>query len=567
MDTAAQSPPAAAQNASNAASTPQPAPKRRRTSGQPSSRGVANLTPEQLARKRQNDREAQRAIRERTKQQIERLNGRIRELESQQPYHELQMALRAKEAVQAENDDIRRRLSSVMTLIQPILGTHGLNGMSRPSAAAKTAVADFRPVQSWPPPPNQHMQIPDQRGYHHGVPQVQEPQPPHDQTSPSSPTSQSANGRNWGSAFPGVPPTSHVRGWHPAQPPYDQPRSNIHPDLEFGQNSDERLGVNFLLDNRAKLSNGLAHGGPAGMQSSGLDFNGRPMEAWNTLPRSLEATCPLDSLLLDFLAERHAQAAEGAAPLKSLVGPLYPDFSYLLNPDKPDQSHPLSKVFTDILRTFPDISGLPERVAVLYMMFLLMRWQIEPSQENYERLPDWMTPRPSQLFTPHPVWNDYLPWPRLRDRIIIDQPQQAFDNFFIPYTTSLSLNWPHNPRDCLLPASSVAAAAPSINTTPSGIPIDPATEASPAPPAPTSVTPEGSPKPAEREGSGDSSISGNSNADDGNGNADGSGDDDDQWVINPAFEAHLRNIDNWSLGPAFRAAFPELAAYVKIVEQ
>lgn len=253
------------------------------------------------------------------------------------------------------------------------------------------------------------MQIADQRGYHHGVPQVQEPQPPHDQTSPSSPTSQSANGRNWGSAFPGVPPTSHVRGWHPQQPPYDQPRSNIHPDLEFGQNSDERLGVNFLLDNRAKLNNGVPHGGSAGMQSSGLDFNGRPLEAWNTLPRSLDATCPLDSLLLDFLAERHAQAAEGA-PIKSLVGPAYPDFSYLLNPEKQNQSHPLSKVFTDILSTFPDISGLPERVAVLYIMFLLMRWQIEPTQENYERLPDWMTPRPSQLFTPHPVWNDYLPW-------------------------------------------------------------------------------------------------------------------------------------------------------------
>ncbi|KAL1632387.1 hypothetical protein SLS56_003629 [Neofusicoccum ribis] len=541
MDTAAQSPPAAAANTPPPNQTPQPAPKRRRTSGQPSSRGVANLTPEQLARKRQNDREAQRAIRERTKQQIERLNNRIRELESQQPYHELQMALRAKEAVQTENDDIRRRLSTVMSLIQPILGTHGLNGTP----------LQLPPHDAGDPRAQQHMHIPDQRAYHHGVSQVQEPQPPHDQTNESSPTSQGANGRHWGPAFPGAPPTSHVRGWHPQQPPYDQPRSNIHPDLEFGQNSDERLGVNFLLDNRAKLNNG--HGGPMppGMQSSGLDFNGRPLEAWNTLPRTLEATCPLDSLLLDFLAERHAQAAEGA-PIKTLVGPLYPDFSYLLNPDKDDQSHPLSKVFTDILRTFPDISGLPERVAVLYIMFMLMRWQIEPSQENYERLPDWMTPRPSQLFTPHPVWNDYLPWPRLRDHIITDQPQQAFDNFFIPYTTSLSLNWPHNPRDCLLPASSVPA---SINTTPSGIPVDPATEASPTPA--TGST---------------NAVSGNDSATGGDGSPTTTGEagsvaDEDQWVINPEFEGHLRNIENWSLGPQFRAAFPGLANYVKIQDR
>lgn len=105
-----------------------PSNKKRRTA--PNSRGVANLTPEQLARKRANDREAQRAIRERTKNQIDRLNQRIRDLESQQPYHDLQMVLREKEAVQAENIDIKKRLESVMGIIQPIVrAPAGLNGM------------------------------------------------------------------------------------------------------------------------------------------------------------------------------------------------------------------------------------------------------------------------------------------------------------------------------------------------------------------------------------------------------------------------------------------------------
>lgn len=108
--------------------------KKRRTG--PNSRGVANLTPEQLARKRANDREAQRAIRERTKNQIDRLNQRIRDLESQQPYHDLQVVLREKEAVQAENGDIRKRLESVLSIIQPIVrATGGLNGtMNTPKA-------------------------------------------------------------------------------------------------------------------------------------------------------------------------------------------------------------------------------------------------------------------------------------------------------------------------------------------------------------------------------------------------------------------------------------------------
>lgn len=100
--------------------------KRRKTVGtSSSSRGVANLTPDQLAKKRANDREAQRAIRERTKNQIESLERKIRDLTSQQPYQELQHVLRQKEMVEAENADIKRRLASVLSLINPILGQSG----------------------------------------------------------------------------------------------------------------------------------------------------------------------------------------------------------------------------------------------------------------------------------------------------------------------------------------------------------------------------------------------------------------------------------------------------------
>lgn len=101
--------------------------KRRRTtaSTSTSSRGVANLTPDQLAKKRANDREAQRAIRLRTKNQIEKLQNTIAELTSQQPYQELQNALRQKEIVEAENAEIKKRLASVLALINPILSSQG----------------------------------------------------------------------------------------------------------------------------------------------------------------------------------------------------------------------------------------------------------------------------------------------------------------------------------------------------------------------------------------------------------------------------------------------------------
>lgn len=108
-------------------SASQPPAKKRRTGA--SSRGVANLTPEQLARKRANDREAQRAIRERTKNQIDALNRRIQDLESQQPYHDLQLVLREKDQVFAELQDVRKRLESIVSIASPALrGANGLTG-------------------------------------------------------------------------------------------------------------------------------------------------------------------------------------------------------------------------------------------------------------------------------------------------------------------------------------------------------------------------------------------------------------------------------------------------------
>lgn len=175
------------------------------------------------------------------------------------------------------------------------------------------------------------------------------------------------------------------------------------------------------------------------------------MSAHAVAIRNGPSTCPLDSLLLNFLHDRRTLLSEGA-PESVVIGPAYPSVTSLLYPSRSLHSHPVSKVFTDVLATFPDLSTLPEQVAMLYLMFLLMRWQISPTPENYERLPDWFAPRPSQLFTPHPAWIDHVPWPRMRDRLVRDySPREyLFDNFITPLTAGLSVNWPYEARDALL---------------------------------------------------------------------------------------------------------------------
>jgi hypothetical protein len=130
---------------------------------------------------------------------------------------------------------------------------------------------------------------------------------------------------------------------------------------------------------------------------------------YEVLPQTIPATCPLDNILCTFIRERRAMAAQGV-PVEVLVGPPLPNFATLVCREADIESHPLSKLFTDIVRTFPDISGLPEQIAVVYVMFLLMRWITHPTPANYHRLPVWIMPRASQLFTKHPCWMDLIPW-------------------------------------------------------------------------------------------------------------------------------------------------------------
>ncbi|KAH6646085.1 hypothetical protein BKA67DRAFT_541075 [Truncatella angustata] len=467
-----------------------------------------------LAKKRANDREAQRAIRERTKHTIENLEKKIQDLTSQQPYQELQAVLREKEAVEQELADVRNRMASIMSIIQPVLGSQqGVYASPGPS---------FLPNQPGPP-----AGIPASTGAASTPPSTASP----NSAAPSwqQPTMQSA-----GSSTQTSPNFDQARM-------ISQQRHNSLHALDLGSNG-EQLKLNFLLEgasipvNRMQAGDdgaqdtanyhhmpmkhdwsGFAqaaprpnsygqHSGPGAQiaqqqqQSSYIADQGsvpptQGTDSWSgfSVPvRNCGPTCPLDSLLLDFLNERRQRAAEGVSA-QELVGPRYPSVSSLLNPQQSQNSHPVSKVFTDILRAFPGISRLPEKVAVLYVMFLIMRWQIFPSKENYDRLPSWCVPTQSQLQILHPAWVDHLPFPEMREKIAkafryppAAQVEFPFNDFFVPFTDTLSLNWPYEETDVLI------------------------------------ETPDG------------------------------------ELLINPVFETHMKRLENWTLGEQFAQTFPQL---------
>lgn len=411
---------------------------RKRKVNNASARGVANLSAEQLAKKRANDRQAQRAIRERTKTHIEGLERQVRDLSSQKPFLDLQTALRQNEAIQAENRELRQGLKRAMDILQPLLAKEGSSGPATgPDTHSKPGPSALSPENHrFTTTPSSHPSGTADLGTE-SISSVGTPSSVH-----SAPT---VGGRR--DSTSSIPSSASFRI------AVDYQRHNLAHGLDLGP--EERLGFNFLV-NGAQQFPKVEPIREASDRDLRASFNSTPSPAFDqsspafSAPiRNVPATCALDVILLDFLHNRQREAAQGV-PKQRLVGPAYPSVSSLLNPEKSAYSHPISKVFTDILRTFPDISSLPEQVAVLYMMFILMRWQIYSTPENYDRLPEWLTPRPSQLLTPHPAWIDYLPWPRMRDRLVMSYHDYPFENWFIPFTRTLSVNWPYEATDCLL---------------------------------------------------------------------------------------------------------------------
>ena len=108
--------------------------KKRKLNGTPGSRGVANLTPSQLAKKRASDREAQRAIRERTKGTIESLQRRIEELETQQGHQELQKVIVERDCALRDCETMRKKLKLVAELA-------GLPAQTQPNQTASSGPA------------------------------------------------------------------------------------------------------------------------------------------------------------------------------------------------------------------------------------------------------------------------------------------------------------------------------------------------------------------------------------------------------------------------------------------
>ncbi|KAE8448070.1 hypothetical protein EG329_009835 [Mollisiaceae sp. DMI_Dod_QoI] len=129
----------------------------------------------------------------------------------------------------------------------------------------------------------------------------------------------------------------------------------------------------------------------------------------------------------------------------ALTGPYHPNLRCLLDLQDSASTHQSSDL-ADLIRR-SGLRGLAEKAAVLHIIYCLVQWQISPSAETYNHLPDWYDPRASQLQTGHPIWSILVVWGNLRDIVINDQDNYATDEFQHLFTCSLNINWPYRDQD------------------------------------------------------------------------------------------------------------------------
>ncbi|OOF91817.1 hypothetical protein ASPCADRAFT_56746, partial [Aspergillus carbonarius ITEM 5010] len=159
-------------------------------------------------------------------------------------------------------------------------------------------------------------------------------------------------------------------------------------------------------------------------------------------------TCPLDQILLDFIASRRSMLARGVSPV-SVLGPEHLCPRDLLDPTADPTSHSISQVMAEVLTTFPHVK-LPEKLAFMYLMHLTTRWQVSPNMDSYSRLPVWLRPTVMQITVPHAAWIDNIPWPRVRDILIQDPSRYPFAVFSELYSGHVHVNWPYDSEDIVV---------------------------------------------------------------------------------------------------------------------
>lgn len=156
-----------------------------------------------------------------------------------------------------------------------------------------------------------------------------------------------------------------------------------------------------------------------------------------TLPKNTNPTTSWDRILTDFIVDSRDRIGRGESA-DSLMG-TGPNMIGLFKVPENNQNL-LSNVsptyFSEIcaatLNGFRPLRTWPEKIAVMYNMYVITRWLIVMNEENYMKMPWFLRPTPLQARREHPLWIDYVIWPDLREEMVREWDNFPLSEFFEP---------------------------------------------------------------------------------------------------------------------------------------
>ncbi|KAI1308559.1 hypothetical protein F5Y03DRAFT_404865 [Xylaria venustula] len=418
-------------------------------------RSVSTLTPSQLARKRANDREAQRAIRARTKEHIENLEREIDELRSQHSRDQTVQDLLGRNRVLEE--EVRRLRESLgIRTGHNVPYPSSYNGSNSQPSSYGHSTPEYPIVSDMPPYSN----VPDTTSiWPTSVPCSL----PSTVSSPSSPAAPEDYGSTY---FP--PNTSSVVIDRSSMPPtIHSPAASCITNGDVGFDDVKSVPSRVWMPTTGRHRPNLPNLPSSSMERVpgvllSVPGNNLPQHPgpsyWETPVLTSDVCCQDDALICGYVADcrRLANRVGGLPHRELLLGPRRPNVRPLLQAHAhllaslglqgpqvqtaPD--YPLVGTVTTIL----DINNLElplERVGGFLLFRALVAWLVQPTRDTYIGLREIFPPQAKQQQIPHPQWMDFVLWPHLRSAIIERQSIYNTLEFRHIYYTNLRVrNWP-----------------------------------------------------------------------------------------------------------------------------
>ncbi|KAM5359699.1 hypothetical protein ACJZ2D_014268 [Fusarium nematophilum] len=160
-----------------------------------------------------------------------------------------------------------------------------------------------------------------------------------------------------------------------------------------------------------------------------------PIDCRCGVQHSSQADC-LEYCSFIILYETHSAFPRDPYRARSL--PRNPTLSDLAFPTA--CSSPVVLFLSTFLRGFK-LQSAETMFGIYFFGYRLMRWRLNPDPESREDVPLWLLPTEVQKTVPHPVSIDYIPWPKLRDVLCLNQNKDSRHTVKL-YLESLRLNWP-----------------------------------------------------------------------------------------------------------------------------